>query len=367
MEFKNYLTEHAQKHPSCEPRDVVKLCYQAARGAEHMFANLEDLDAAAAYFFREFDGVEPRDGELFERISDKYCRVDLGAWKKTGMPREWLLTMFTLSGYREEDGEKTLERYLADARACVCDGRFAFSVEQWDKYLEFYRILGMPSVHHSEAYRTQEKPAYRLVRSSYCALLPLLQKIHAVREEKVGHGRPMVIAIDGRAGSGKTTLSRNLRRIIGEFRGGVQMDDFFLPADLRTESRLAEAGGNVHYERFAEEVVPYIAGKESFSYRYFDCMTMDYEGSQQVVSEKWRVVEGSYSHHPYFGDYADLKVFVDVDPELQMERIKDRDGSMMAERFRTQWIPMEERYFDAFHIRERADVVMEYRIFELDE
>ena len=76
-------------------------------------------------------------------------------------------------------------------------------------------------------------------------LLPLLQRIAA--EEK----RPLVIAIDGRAASGKTTAAEQLRFILGG--SAIHMDDFFLPVSLRTAERFAEPGGNVHYERFCEE------------------------------------------------------------------------------------------------------------------
>ena len=65
-----------------------------------------------------------------------------------------------------------------------------------------------------------------------------------------------VIAIDGRAASGKTTLAAALAAETGGT--VVHMDDFFLPAELRTPQRLAAPGGNVHAERFAEEVLPFL-------------------------------------------------------------------------------------------------------------
>ena len=73
-----------------------------------------------------------------------------------------------------------------------------------------------------------------------------------------------VIAIDGRAASGKTTLSLALGDILGA--GVVHMDDFFLPGELRTKERLSEAGGNLHRERFSDEVVSHIRGG-GFDYR----------------------------------------------------------------------------------------------------
>ena len=67
MSIKNYLTEHIKKHPSLMPQDVVKLCYQAAFGAEHL---LSDLSAAKRYFDLEFDGVEPSATERVLSVRD---------------------------------------------------------------------------------------------------------------------------------------------------------------------------------------------------------------------------------------------------------------------------------------------------------
>jgi len=53
----------------------------------------------------------------------------------------------------------------------------------------------------------------------------------------------VIVAIDGRCGSGKTTLAALIAK---EFDCSVfHMDDFFLPPGLRTPERLGEPGGNV--------------------------------------------------------------------------------------------------------------------------
>ena len=36
MDFTTCLREQLRRHPSMQPQDVIKLCYQAARGAEHL-------------------------------------------------------------------------------------------------------------------------------------------------------------------------------------------------------------------------------------------------------------------------------------------------------------------------------------------
>ena len=168
--------------------------------------------------------------------------------------------------------------------------------------------------------------------------------------------RDIIIGIDGRCGSGKSTLAALLKE---SFQCNVlHMDDFFLPPALRCETRLQEPGGNVHYERFAKEVLPFAAAPSAFSYTIFDCSCMDYNGCQTIKASPWRIIEGSYSHQPHFGNYADIKVYSHVEPDEQMRRILLRNGEWLAEKFRTTWIPMEENYFSHFHICEQADIVL---------
>lgn len=166
-----------------------------------------------------------------------------------------------------------------------------------------------------------------------------------------------VIAIDGRCASGKTTLAKELAESLGA--GVIHMDDFFLPGELRTEERLREPGGNVHYERFAEEVLDALRSEASFSYGRFDCQRRKVMESVIVPAGRLRIVEGAYSCHPFFGNYMDLRIFRDVSPEVQCERIRVRNGEQALKNFRERWIPMEEAYFRAYGIMEQADIIIE--------
>ena len=334
MGFEKYILRQLEAYPAMTAQDIVKLCYQGAYGPGHLLA---DVEKAKAYFDSEFADVAPSDIPLAENISDCYCRINLGAWKNTSMPAQWLFSMFLLSADGAAKDEKLLMNYLEAAKEFIAD----------DKYLETYKASGMPAVHHSEKYRQAYSPAYRVVSRSLAKLLPVMEQI----TEK----EPFVIAIDGRAGSGKTTIAEQLKKVLGA--EVIRMDDFFLPGELRTAERLAEPGGNIHYERFADEVLPALLKKDSFLYRKFDCHTKDYAGNAEVSQSRIRIVEGSYSCHPVFGNYADLKVFADVDAATQIDRIIHRNGSEMAELFIIRWIPMEEEYFARFDIKEKADII----------
>lgn len=196
-----------------------------------------------------------------------------------------------------------------------------------------------------------------------CYIQPMKNKdlntLIAAAEEKLRTAKHVCLAIDGCAAAGKSTLARALHAHFSQTCGVnlIHMDDFFLPPALRTEERLREAGGNVHYERFLEEVVPYLDGKRAFSYGVFDCSVMAVTENAEFPPAALTVVEGAYSMHPRFGDVYDIRVFLCADREIQKKRILARNGEMMLRKFEGIWIPMEHRYFGAYGIKERCDFV----------
>ena len=165
----------------------------------------------------------------------------------------------------------------------------------------------------------------------------------------------VIVAIDGKCTSGKTTLAATLAglRDCNVF----HMDDFFLRPEQRTPQRFAEPGGNVDYERFQEEVLLNLLSGRDFSYRPFDCKTFTLSPPVSVPAKKLNIIEGSYCLHPYFGDPYDLKILLTVSEKTQELRILQRP-EFLRERFRNHWIPMENRYLEHFRIAEKADLIL---------
>ena len=350
--MKEILMQQIKTHPSATVQDFLKLCYQATYGAEHL---LTDRGKALSYFEHEWQMTPENDNPLVEYISENFARLHLGAWKRAGLKPEWLFRMFFLtasmpckSTAAEFNSRIQEVCILADA------GQLPFSKEDWDQACYAYQEMGGGAIHHSEQYRIAEKPAYRVVHRQYALLIPILKKIVQIKENRT---KTVTLSIDGRAASGKTTIATNLAEILET--DIIHMDDFFLPPELRTEDRLEEAGGNVHYERFAKEVIAHLEDNDPFDYAVFNCQKMQLDGVRTVKPSKWRVVEGSYSHHPRFGHYMDIGIFCTVSPKEQMRRILIRNGESMARIFESRWIPMEERYFRAYRIGECADLLID--------
>ncbi len=136
------------------------------------------------------------------------------------------------------------------------------------------------------------------------------------------------------------------------------MDDFFLQPFQRKDTRYAEPGGNVDYERFKLEVLDNLAIGIDFKYRKFDCRAMDFSDEVRVSGKGINIIEGVYSHHPYLDSSNTFKIFLDVTPMTQKVRIKSRNGEDTYEIFKEKWIPLENYYFSELGIREGADLLI---------
>lgn len=169
----------------------------------------------------------------------------------------------------------------------------------------------------------------------------------------------VVIAIDGRCGSGKTTLAACLARRFGG--RVVHMDDFFLPAHLRTPERLAQIGGNIHTERLIAEVMSCLTDI-SLCYNAYRCKKGTFE-KIALPSAGLTIIEGSYSMLPQMQKYYDLKIFCDISTQAQKRRIISREKES-AKNFFEKWIPMEEAYFSTHNIRQASDIILDMEIHE---
>lgn len=178
--------------------------------------------------------------------------------------------------------------------------------------------------------------------------------IHRI-DNLLAEGNEITVAIDGSSGSGKSTLAHDLSKIYDC--NVFHMDDFFLRPEQRTAERMQEIGGNVDYERFRHEVLEMLKKNQEFSYQIYDCSQGRLTDYIKVSPKKLNIIEGVYSMHPTLRDYYDLKIFLCIDAKTQIQRILERSGEHMLQRFINEWIPMENEYFSKMKISETCDLI----------
>jgi len=176
-------------------------------------------------------------------------------------------------------------------------------------------------------------------------------------DNRLVRGEITVLAIDGMAASGKTTLAGMLSERYEA--PVVHMDDFFLRPEQRTKERYAEPGGNFDRERFLSDVSPHLREGDGFAYQRFDCSRMQLSDWVRIPPFIMIIVEGTYSLHPILAPLYSIKVMLTVPEETQSARIRKRNGEAGYQIFKEKWIPLENRYFSELYVINNADFVFD--------
>ena len=180
---------------------------------------------------------------------------------------------------------------------------------------------------------------------------PVIKQVQKCIQEK----EQVILSIDGRCGSGKSSLA--------EFLGNrydcniMHMDDFYLPMIKREENWWEIPGGNMDFERIRNEIAEPLLRQEKICYRPYNCREDCFRQTRVMLPKQLNILEGSYSQHPMIHIPYSLKIFLTCSAEEQARRLQEREGDHY-ENFVNRWIPMEELYNRAFGIDQAKDILM---------
>ena len=172
-DIRDFLRAHCARYPELALQDVFKALYQSTFGCEHLIA---DPSAAADYIRAEAARSGDRISELVELLSGDYCRVHLGVLRD-GLSAETFARLFALSARHEECGREKLEAMLTALQTMADAGELPFSAQETAEAVERWRKDGFPPLHHSEIFRQNYAPAYRVLRRDFARALPLFAKL----------------------------------------------------------------------------------------------------------------------------------------------------------------------------------------------
>ena len=324
--------EHWARYPLMEPRDFAKLAYQSEFGPAHM-AQSPDRILAALLAERKEAGPEPIPPEP---IGGGLCRFHITGGLSTLSELSLIGRMFCLTMAQTEGTAAGLLEKLEALKALPVPGMA--------EYLEGWRREGCPPVRHSEAFRNAYNPHYRVLQTHMAGFLPALIPLEKLARDLPAR-RKVLIAVDGRCGSGKTGFAALASGVLACSSDVVHMDDFYLPPDRRTPDWMEVPAGNMDLERFQKEVLSSSDRDGGTAYRPYDCRTGRL-GEPVELREPLTIVEGTYSQHPALAGFYDYTIFLTCDREEQTRRLRAREGDDFPT-FDRVWRTLEERYFTA--------------------
>ena len=169
--------------------------------------------------------------------------------------------------------------------------------------------------------------------------------------------KPLVLALDGRCGSGKTTLANTLAR---QFPASITLhtDDFYLPPAQRIRGWEKTPCANMDLDRLRDEALRPAYEGQLVQYRAYSCREGAYLPARELAAQPLVILEGSYSHHPLLTGCETLRVFLTCAKEEQTRRLQAREGARYPA-FAQRWIPLEEGYFAKYSIEESADLILD--------
>lgn len=346
-ELMQLLHRHLLIYPAMQIEDCVKLLYQSILGGGHL------IDAPAFQHRLEQEIAQSALEEVSplapESIGNRMYRIPLNS-TVAGIANHTLTQLFADSAAEHQGSGETLVEKLLELRELVQMGWLPYSA-QAAEFIDLYLLEGCPQLHHSERYRVLYKPHYRLLDLPRMLYLPVFKFIDNALRQKP----QILVGVDGMSHSGKTRLAALLHQVYGA--GIIRADDFFLRPEQRGPIRLMQPGGNIDYERLGP-VIRRANGLEDISYQAYDCGIQQLGEWVSVPTGPVTVVEGSYAMHPELAAAYDVKIFLSVDATVQHHRVLTRSNAM-ADRFFTEWIPMENTYFAEYRVREGSDVAID--------
>ncbi|MGM9941589.1 MAG: hypothetical protein ACI32N_06310 [Bulleidia sp.] len=348
MNTERFIHSLIFRYPDSTVQDLCKALYQSCFGCGHF---VEDTDACLERIRAEHAQMHSSVSPVIEQLNGSYVRLSLSVIDE-GLSPETLNALFIRSARKEPYAIVLLEQKITVLKNMIQKKVIPLDVSSSISWIEEWKNNQFPPVSHSETYRNAYHPAYRVIQRDYVPYIPILKLIDAKRKKK----QNLKIAIDGYCGSGKTTLGVFLADIYNA--NLFHVDDFFLQEYQRTEDRFAQPGGNFDRERLEQEVLSPLSRDEQVSFHWFDCSTKTLAESVTMPLRNINIIEGSYSMYPTLRHYYDVSVFVNIDAQRQLERIRRRNPEMI-DMFEKKWIPLENKYFEAFDVRHACDYTLE--------
>lgn len=171
-----------------------------------------------------------------------------------------------------------------------------------------------------------------------------LDRVIGLIELRGAGSRPIVIAIDGKSGAGKSTFAAALAERTGA--ALIEGDDFFVGGvDLAGDDPASRARRCIDWKRQREVLAALRAGRHA-TYRAFDWQAFNgklCDEAAQIEPKPIIILEGVYAARRELADLVDLRVLLEAAESVRAERLLLREGAIGQ--WERQWHEAEDWYF----------------------
>lgn len=174
------------------------------------------------------------------------------------------------------------------------------------------------------------------------------------------HIRPILIGIDGRAGSGKTTLVENVNAIDPNI-SIITGDDFYqhLPFDIHGKSSFFyKYQGYFDQNKFIKNILLPVRNSKEIKYKKYDWFKKGFSEHTIFLPTNIIFFEGVFMCSPDLVKYFDFSVFLDSKRDLCYSRLIKRDTS---QEWITEWQDTEDWYLEHYSIKTYVDILVDVK------
>ena len=156
-----------------------------------------------------------------------------------------------------------------------------------------------------------------------------------------------LIAIDGRAGAGKTTLAASFYEELSADKtvAVIHMDDLYDGWENALGERLTQT---------LESIVKSHQSKVAFEIDIFNWQSMSFDSKRVIHPVDILILEGVGAGQKVVRDAGATLYWLDIDAEVGIQRVLNRDGNQIASQMK-QWQIAQEIHFLRDKTRENAE------------
>jgi uridine kinase len=191
--------------------------------------------------------------------------------------------------------------------------------------------------------------------------------VSRIKSLTVDRRSPVLVAIDGGSGSGKSILGSKVAEALGA--ALVRSDDFYASAISDAEwdrhSPSAKVADVIDWRRLRAEVLEPLLCRQPAEWHAFDFERVRPDGTYPLRKEPTRcdpadviVLEGAYSSGPPLADLVELSVLVDSPIDVRHMRLAGREDGQFLRAWHTRWDDAEAYYLSEVRPKSSFDLVV---------
>ncbi len=199
-----------------------------------------------------------------------------------------------------------------------------------------------------------------------------------VAHQVAAQGSLLVVAVDGRSGSGKSTVVAEAAALLTSTVGQrpvptivvIDGDEFYAGGSAATwDERTAEqkVAGGIDWRR-QREVLTALRETGSASWRAFDWNSDDWDSDDAPLAGELRsvtvagdtvvLIDGAYSARPELTDLVDIRVLIQAPEASRRRRLQRREGVDYESDWTGRWASAEELYFGSIVPADDFDLIV---------